>query len=270
MSALGHTTSHAAARATRHRTYKVATEKLAEWLASTAQSLGVESTTGSSRSSDYRIRLDSFIDLTNIIVEARPRIKVPLQVIDYARTAFKVRKEKAILRRGTDLESDERHQHFISVIGEVLEKLKRHYEEAASVEAKGIAVAQVNNDNVDDTPAPSFQLLGIDPLENDRSEEDDDGALPSLQPPVGGSGAKLTKNQKAKLQKKKRKAKQQAQQMQGDEDDDDTHFVLMCLLFDLRSMREYLKELWKGYREGTVDLITVSICCRRLRLPNRH
>jgi hypothetical protein len=259
MSALRHTTSDAAAMASRYRTYKVATAKLAKWLATTAQSLGIESTTGSCASNDYEIKLDSVIELTNVIVEARPRVEVPLQVIDCARTAFKVRKEKAVLRRGTDLESDERHQYFISVIGEVLEKLEDHYQESASAHSRGTTVSKVNEDDNDDTLLPSFQLLGIDPLEDKRDEDEDENAVPSPQPVFGSNGVKLTKNQKAKRQKKKRKAKQLVQQMQM-QDDDDPHFVLTCLLFDLRSMREYIKEVWKEYREGKVDLITVSIC----------
>jgi hypothetical protein len=105
---------------TKYRTYKAATAKLAIWLGQKASASGVKHKDGFS--------IAQFRAFTELVVEALPRIEVPLEIVDIAKKAFLVRQERATLLRGTDLESDQRHQHAITIIREVYEKLKAHYQ----------------------------------------------------------------------------------------------------------------------------------------------
>lgn len=58
-----------------------------------------------------------------------------------------------------------------------------------------------------------------------------------------GRQAKLTKNHRDKLLKKNKKAKEPAKDVYLIDEDEDPYFVLMCLLSDLREMRDHVKEI---------------------------
>jgi hypothetical protein len=59
--------------------------------------------------------------------------------------------------------------------------------------------------------------------------------------------------------RKQKRAQEQAKHIFLREDDEDPYFVLMCLLSDLKAMREYIKEVWQEYKDGKVDLVTASL-----------
>lgn len=242
---------------TKYRAYKRATERLADWLASTAPSADdggvpplpvygaygqVPSATVTRDQAGSKLGIAHYIKLTNVIINTKPRIEVPLEIIDVAEKALFARQERADLLRGTDLESDSQHQYFITILGEVCEKLKSHYHASKKKRDK---VAE--SDSKDQGKRNlTFQVLDLDPLDSGSEGE----ANPTMSAPTRQSQANGSKNRK-----KKRKKAKKAVNLSEEED---PFFVLMCLLSDLKAMRKYVKELWQEYKQGTTDLITVS------------
>lgn len=224
---------------TKYRTYKRATDKLAGWLATTARGLGCGKDVNT-------LKVDDFVPFTDVIIKADPKIEVPYEIMGLAETAFHFRLERAKLLKGVDPESDKRHQYIITIIAEVVEKLRDHVQALKKAPKVKAAVK-------DDEPnglIPAFQVLKVDPLESSGSEHEIEEP-----PPVQAN----KKSRKKKTQKKNKKVRDQMKDIHLSEDEDeDPYFVLMCLLSDLKSIREYLKEVWKEYKAGKVDLITVS------------
>lgn len=238
-----------AQRGTKYRTYKRATDELAIWLASTADNLGIKGRDDQISDCSYAISISQFSAFTDQIIEATPRIEIPLRIIELARKAFLFRQERADLMRGTDLDSDLRHQHVISVIGEVCNKLLAHYKASKHGAPRGTV------EQNDAELAPSFQLLEVEPLNSGDDHSDGEGDASLTETPR----IKLSKNQKDRLLKKKTKAKKSAKDYYlADDEQEDPYFVLMCLLSDLKSMRDYIKEIWQEYKDEKLDLITVS------------
>jgi hypothetical protein len=228
---------------TKYRTYKRATDRLAGWLATTARGLGC----GKGGNDSNALKVDQFIALTDVIIKAEPKVEVPIEIVGLAETAFHYRLERSKLLKGVDLESDKRHQYIISIIAEVVEKLRNHVQ-AFKKTSKPKTAAK---DNEEDGLAPSFQVLDLDPLGSSESEDDNERLA---QAPMN------KKSRKKKTQKKNKKVKEHMKKLHLSEDEDeDPYFVLMCLLSDLKSIREYLKEVWHEYKAGKVDLITVSL-----------
>lgn len=243
---------------TNYRTYKRATNRLAGWLASTAASLGIkrsalqEEEEKSHQAPTHNLTIAQFSRLTDLIVDAVPRVSVPLEIVITAERAYSLRQEKADLLRAIGLESDDGHQHIISVIEQVYRKLNAHYQACKGHGKLPRAFSK------SDTLAPSFQLLDLEAGGSDDGMQEEMELVPVHVP---SPSAQLSKSQKSKL-KKKRKERAKKQGLQDfcllDDIDADPNFVLMCLLSDLQSIREYVKGIWREYNEGKVDLITVS------------
>jgi hypothetical protein len=229
---------------TKYRTYKRATQRLADWLASTAQKLGTQ--VDQKTAAPCGLGISMFTKLTNLIINAKPRVEVPLDVIDVAEKAFFARQERADLLQGADLDSDVRHQYFVTILGEVCEKLKTHYHASRKREKKDSA----QKDSTEQAKsAPSFEMLSLDPLESCSESEIDQSQIISAHDPRAKSGNNIKK-------KKKKKPKRASPFI---EEEEDPYFVLMCLLSDLKAMRKYAKEIWQEYKDGKTDLITVSL-----------
>jgi hypothetical protein len=237
---------------TTYRSYKRAGDRLAAWLASTVTK---SASNGSHQAPTQQLSVDRFNRYTDQIIDAIPVIDVPLEIVDFAQKAFRLRQEQADLLQSFGVENDDGHQHIISVLKEVYGKLKRRYNASRNVSKP------VNVCKEDDTLVPSFQLLEVEPLKSASGAEGFEErqiqiATPDLPRP------KMSKSKKGKL-KKKKKCKQQHATLEEDdyslEENEDPFFVLMCLLSDLKSMREYIREIWQEYKDGKVDLITVSV-----------
>lgn len=213
------------------------------------------------KNGSHGLKIAQFTTLTSSIVEATPRVQIPPDIVDVAQKAFQARQERAALLQGTDDESDKRHQHVIEIIGDVFRKLKSHMQ-ACRVDVRPKAEQCIQEDEA--SPASSFQLLGLDPLESgDEANSSGDEQSVDKRPQL-----KVSKNRKDKLLKKKKKKKTAAAaqktssdvyHLKEDEKAEDPYFVLMCLLNDLKEMRQYIKELWQDYKEGRVDLATASL-----------
>lgn len=235
---------------TTYRAYKRATDRLAGWLATTAQQAVKK---GDIKSTDQApsqgITIAQFTTLTESIIAALPMVEVPLEIVAVAQKAFEARQERATVLKGIDVESDKRHQHVILVIEEVYKKLKAHYQASKRTKQKPMA-ADLRGDR---DLVPSFQLLDVDPLQSDGEESDGARGEQSA-----ATLAKLTKNKKDKLLKKRKKAREASKCFYLDDAEEDPYFVLVCLLKDLKCMRDYVKELWQKYKECKSDLVTVS------------
>lgn len=158
-----------------YRTYKQATDELAGWLASTAEPhLDYDSRWSDDSAQEqgelkYALRISQFRRYTDVIVEATPRIEVPLDIIETARKAYETRLEKADLLRDMSVESDQGHLHVISIIEDVYKKLRDH-RRCSIMHRKKVTTPSVK-DSKDSSPkmplSPSFQLLDLEPMESD-------------------------------------------------------------------------------------------------------
>jgi hypothetical protein len=231
---------------TKYRIYKRATDKLAAWLATTAQ-LDV----GKGRQSlgsTHGLTIAQFISLTDQIIEMTPRVEVPQDILNTAEKVFLLRQERSVILGGVNAESDIRHQYVVAVMAEVFQKLTRHHQAPRQVLKSDTAT----DCRKEEQTLSSFQLLAIEAME---SSEDDSIRKSST---MTQSSTNKHRNMKKKMLKKKKKSRQQASKAYLLDVDEDRYFVLMCLLSDLKSMRGYIKEVWQEYRDGKVDLITVS------------
>lgn len=83
---------------TKYRTYKRATDKLASCLATTADGLGIKYYyEKSNESGSHVLNISQFTYLADSIIEAIPKVEVPLEVVDIAQKVYKFRQERATL-----------------------------------------------------------------------------------------------------------------------------------------------------------------------------
>lgn len=150
------------------------------------------------------------------------------------------------------ISSDQGHLHVISEIRNVYEKLKRHALKSLTAEWKDDLTSKGEEDVIS-----LFKHLDIEPLEDG---DDDESSLVGVNISETNLPVKLSKNRRKKRKlKQKRKQRRLPNPAFIDDGDEDPYFVLTCLLSDLNSMRDYIKQIWQEYRDGRLDLMTVSL-----------
>ncbi|KAJ3089487.1 hypothetical protein HK102_006278 [Quaeritorhiza haematococci] len=272
--------------------YKNETNRLAEWLAVTAKSLGYDleseveikrnrmrggkarklakeaaKAAGSSSNSrpgssntptptpaptgpitEYIIGVKQFTTLARFIVDKSPTLKVPRSVLNIAQSAISIRKRCAQWFAGKAnasekiKKSNETHGHFISVLEQVVEILKPRCAELGVKKGKEKDEKVTRDSSVDEINlVNSFGLLTVE--EPELVE-----AVPSA------AKGKAKPSTTALVQ-----VRDPSTVYSAGKDDMEDLFALFCFFEDLKEMRTFLSELWKDYRDGKVDLVTVSV-----------
>jgi hypothetical protein len=242
---------------TKYSQYKEATNALGKWLVIAAPQTLSTFTPVQGDKEGHGLKSGDYLALTEQIVNAKPRIRVPARVVKLAEITYFSRRERNRSLRGEDLESDERHEHFITIIQQVYEKLSSHFNTDVNRKGDGNGRAVENLQS-------SFGQLEVDNLVSEDEEEDAEGTEDKVSSREAAEETARTAKKKTKKSKKARdreKAKKRLHAYTQEnfylDEDEDPYFVLHCLLLDLDSLREYLKGLWSDYREGKVDLTTV-------------
>ncbi|KAK6352022.1 hypothetical protein TWF718_005171 [Orbilia javanica] len=234
-----------------HR-YKADTNRFTEWLIKTAISCGTnveELSKPSSKKSGKvtKITLKGYAKLVDAIVKAQ--IKLPKGIKFVLERAIAIRKRFAVAFRmhspdEVDAKADEGHLHFITVLESALERL------SSSV---GAAIDSPKKQVEREVPT-GHQISGLMEslaLDDDESgdEDGDSDSVPNVED-----------------DKKLKDDKPKTVQSQSFEIEDEygievpeSFFIAFCLLNDLNTLRDFIKETWAEYKEGAIDVMTAAV-----------
>ncbi|CZT17851.1 uncharacterized protein RCC_03687 [Ramularia collo-cygni] len=219
-----------------YQRYKAGTEKLIQWLFDSASACGPAAPSNRPRSKPKtqpakRVRTDELIPLAQKIIAAKdPTIDIPLKVLDCTRDAIKGRQQSALWYADKgDLMSNSTHRHFLTILEEIFEMLKREVKSRRPKRKKKIELAT-------DSADLSNLFLHLE-LED---------------PSIGTDEADT-------FDKPKRSAKaQQPVELKMSEEDleNERRFSIWCLMDDLHKIRIHVRGVWMQYKDGDLSLQT--------------
>ncbi|KAK6510285.1 hypothetical protein TWF481_005002 [Arthrobotrys musiformis] len=236
-----------------HR-YKADTSRFTEWLIETAVSCGVDvdtlfnlsSSTPAKRAQKItKIPLRGYAMLVDIIVQHD--IKLPKAVKLVLERAIHIRRKFAMAfkDRMPDAKSDKGHLHFITILQDALEKLTSS---AGVAEVPGKKKPKVRVEGVSfGHPIPDLlENLTLDdnPVGSDDGEGDNDKDVQEEQKP-----------QPRACVKHRIFVIEDEYELEFPE----SFFMAFCLLDDLCTFRDFIKETWTEYKEGIIDAMTASV-----------
>lgn len=207
-----------------HKRYKADTNRVAEWLARTAQKWGLKLDTQPSssrpsgarlkgkavneagkaavspRSAHHNITAKGLTDMAQFIVQQCPTIRVPDAIIGLLRSAIGLRQRCSQWFLGQSieenrlLESIDKHSHFIHVLEDVLKILEPYSRQAATQDDVGHMMQKLNLNVASQLPTEQQQPTeqynnpyDILFIEEDSVVEEDPGAEDSSTGTAAGS-----------------------------------------------------------------------------------
>lgn len=261
---------------TKYQLYKAATSSVGKWLTSTAlkfvdlEELDLYPTKlqGDQRDS-YSLQICQYVPITDLIISIEPQVQVPAKIVKMAEMTWIARMERNLFMKGIDPESDQRHEHVISIFQEVYEKLYNHFHAHSTAKQKEKANLKPRQSKSQREQFISFELLELEDLDEEYSEDSDstgETVTMTSSRTTASSSPKSNKKKKSKKCRDRQKAKVQALRSNKEwsdgigegQEEEDPYFVLMCLLSDMMLMRKYIKEIWAEYRQKKINLVTVS------------
>ncbi|RVD81446.1 uncharacterized protein DFL_009310 [Arthrobotrys flagrans] len=228
-----------------HR-YKADTNRFTEWLIETATSCGAkvddlfksESTLSKKSGKITKIPLKGYATLVDVIVKAGA--KLPKSIKFVLERAIAIRKKFAVAFRMSGHEVNEKadkgHLHFITVLESALERLRSSVGAASEVSKKQAPKAKKEEVSIGQQIPDLLENLVLD----------DDG------PNVQDAG-------------KNDKPKPVAREVIFEIEDEyelelpESFFIAFCLLSDLNTLRDFIKETWIEYKEGIIDAMTAAV-----------
>jgi hypothetical protein len=263
-----------------HKRYKADTNRVAQWLAETAQKcgfvLGVQPTPqpalqprtgprlkGKERkearlanpppaitpSTAHIVTVKGFTNMAQFIVRQTPAICVPDTIFELLRSAISLRKKcsswfQQMSNPKKELrESDDKHSHFIGVLETVLEILKPRSRSAGSGSDVRRSIEKMNLNGKPDVPADESN----NPFDVLFIEED---SVPEIPPPVEPRGVP---------QSKQTAPPPPPVRYEMEATDEEILFGVFCFFYDLNELKAFILDNWRRYKDGTCDLITASV-----------
>jgi hypothetical protein len=236
-----------------HKRYKADTNRVAAWLAETAQKCGYvlksQSSSGSAPTGGgrgkskagertvptneamkpgYTIRTQELITMAEVIAARKPPIKTPSVVIQLLHSAITLRTRctQWFSSQASDhAVKNAAHYHFITV----LEKILQILQPASSTSFSNDTDTEV------DTLTNIFDVLDIEESE-----------MTEIASPVA------EKNIDVKNHIPPRRYAVES-------DDGEVYFAIYCFFDDLNIMRHFLQSIWEDYKNGNENLITASV-----------
>ena len=257
-----------------YKRYKEDTNRIATWLVETAQKHGhhiqgqpsassrlkgkarrqareaAKASWGTGTGTRITITAREFTDLAESIANLKPPVKVPRFILSLICSAISLRKHCAKWFQKTEanpeLANDNAsHSHFIRVLERVLEILEPNLASQSTSSAQ----ERMNSRKVDtgveseiDKLTNIYHVLSID----ENAFED------SAETPVTRNAAQKDPSRQTTPQSPRK-----TYEMEHTEEE--FVFAFSCLLSDLNELRKFLRTLWFQYKDGSVDLITVSV-----------
>ena len=256
-----------------YKRYKEDTNRIAAWLVETAQQHGhhiqgqpstpgrlkgkartqareeAKTSWGTGTTIRIIVTVKEFTDLAESIANLKPSVKVPQFILSLIRSAISLRKHCATWFQKSDaseeLEKENAsHSHFIRVLERVLHILEPNL----ASQSPSSVQQRMNSRKVDTGVESEIDNLTnmYDVLSIEENEFDD-----SAETPVTTNTAQKDPRQTTRQPPRK------TYEMERTEEE--FLFAVSCLLSDLNELRKFLRSLWLQYKDGTLDLITVSI-----------
>jgi hypothetical protein len=253
-----------------HKRYKADTNRVAAWLAETAQKCGLNLDTQPSASRPsgrlkgkarkearnartptptaylrHIITVKGFTDMAQLIAEQKPKIPVPDSILGLLRSAISLRRrcsnwfQKKATQEEQLRESTQKHSHFIGVLEDVLHILESSSTSSASHDL---------GDRVEELSLDATTLLAAEDKDTPYDVLYIDDALidPSMENHDGGQDNQVT-----------RPPPKVNYEMETT--DEEVYFAIYCFFDDLDRLREFIRQLWSDYKNGLSDLITTSV-----------
>ncbi|KAJ3043592.1 hypothetical protein HDV00_004693 [Rhizophlyctis rosea] len=253
-----------------YRKYKVDTNIVVQWLASTATGLGYnfsvrtkkgKSTKRTKQASQpsksthpprpparyQNFGVDTFVELAEFLSQRAKSVTVPGAMVKRIHRADAERKRCAKWfhqregRTAVEIESDAKHWHFIEVLEEVvgiLEPLAKE-KKVALGKLRELQAEQCEMMGSERSSAYRYELLEEEGDGVDGTDTEDDWVNPTVNAvstPSSTAAKPLTSELKT----------------------DDTMFTLFCYFQDLRSIRSFILDIWSDYKLNKTNLMTVS------------
>ena len=205
---------------------------------------------GTGTTTRITITAREFTDLAEWIANLKPPVKVPRFILSLICSAISLRKHCATwfqkIEANEELENDNAsHSHFISVLERVLQILEPNLASQSTSSAQ----ERMHSRKVDTGVESEMDKLTniYDVLSIDENAFDD-----SAETPVTTTAA-----QKDASRQTTPSPPRKTYEMERTEEE--YFFAFSCLLSDLTELRKFLRTLWLQYKDGTLDLITVSV-----------
>ncbi|KAF3906750.1 hypothetical protein AA313_de0203461 [Arthrobotrys entomopaga] len=234
-----------------HR-YKTDTQSFTSWLVATASSCGATVESDTKDGDTPTIPLRSYKTLVDAVVESQ--IALPKALESVLERAISIRKQCARVfqfKKPEEKISNAGHWHFITVMEDALNRLKPLNEKEANVQPDSSA-SQGKDDDYYSQLSNRFALLALDETWKDEAE----------------TKVASKKSKKKKNNKKKENAEQKDESKtitryniedEYDEDLPEAFFIAYCLFVDLNNLRDFIKETWTEYKDGTLDAMTAAV-----------
>jgi hypothetical protein len=210
-----------------YQAYKTGTQRLTTWLVQAAKLCEVAITPSTTHG--YQIPLGQFLHLAQTITESKkPKIAVPQEIVATIKNVIALRTEAGVTLakltgRPSNEASDASHQHFVSVLEQVLEVLAP---QVSGTETQSSADTKLAN---------TFEALQVEET------------LLSLG------------DTEASSSKKKSKASPAHEYEIEDSSADESLLAILGFLKDYEGIERMVKEAWKHYRDGSLDLMAASV-----------
>ena len=258
-----------------HKRYKADTNRVAEWLAQTAQRCGLKletqpsasrpsgrlkgkarkearMTTNSSPTAPslrHIITVKDFTDMAQLIVQQKPALRVPDTILGLLRSAINLRRrcsdwfQKKSTQKDQLRESTQKHSHFIGVLENVLQILESNSTPAVTDNDIGHSMEKLSLNGTSQSPAEQqnnpYNVLFI---EDDSVAE----TAPTLETRVTV--------QRTQIVPPRTKVTYEIEAT-----DEEIYFGIYCFFDDLNRLRDFIHDLWSRYKIGSCDLITAAV-----------
>lgn len=233
--------------ASTYHTFKASTTKIATWLGRSAERCGVDvpkpepvqndgkkpakgkKSKVSSPPAKHLLKLDDFIRFTKAIAASEePKISFPKHIASLIQGVIQLRKQAtdvfiglARAKRTAALDkANAGHRHFVTVLDTVLAIFQPKHEHSAA-ETKGLT-------NL-------FEALTVDEITAD------DGEMNPTTPPTAS------------------KVASSSLEYDLEPNAEDKMFRIFSLFKDVNEVREYIRGVWRDYRDGRVDVMSAAV-----------
>ncbi|KAF3189616.1 hypothetical protein TWF225_002757 [Orbilia oligospora] len=237
-------------RSSYHR-YKADTNRFTEWLIEAATSCGTKAEdlfkpdpkSSNKRSGKItKIPLKGYATLVDVIVKAGVTLPKTIRLV--LKRAIAIRKKFAVaFQMGgheVDDKADKGHLHFITVLESALERLSSSVTGAVREPTKQTPKAMKGEVSIGQQIPDLLEHLALDDNDNDdglniKDYGKDDTPKMTVQPQT----FEIEDEYELELP--------------------ESFFMAFCLLDDLNTLRDFIKETWTEYKDGMIDAMTAAV-----------
>ncbi|KAI4279291.1 MAG: hypothetical protein L6R38_005073 [Xanthoria sp. 2 TBL-2021] len=205
--------------------------------------------------SKYKLTTRNLIEQAEVVVNSKKaNVQMPDSVLHVARRAIHARQRCSDWFRTTgskDQASTESHAHFIAVLEQAMAILKPcysndlpGYDQRMEPNEKDSKQAEKSPQTFDDDLSNRFHMLKVHDTDSDVDLTATEVQASAKQTPTKSQTKSQVEREVWEL---------------VEEFSTDIAFVIFCFFEDLHRIQDFLKETWKKYKDGTLDLMTCAM-----------